>query len=191
MRTIHTARMRLVPVTAANAGMLWEVLQQPDLRDFQDLPNVNHAQFLRAVSARPTRLFAGVIGRFEWLMHLSSGESEPVGWVSLRVADPDRSTAEIGYSVVRAYRRRGLATEAVAALVREGFERAQLRRVRAYCLPENRSSRAVLARNGFEDDGTLPHGATVQGKPVDVVAHTLDREQWFAAISSSRRATRS
>jgi [ribosomal protein S5]-alanine N-acetyltransferase len=179
MRIIHTERLRLEPVTQANASVLWEVLQEPDLRDFQDLPDLDRAQFSRAVSARPARLEAGVAGRFEWLVFFERGaEAEPLGWVSLRIAERTYSTAEVGYSVVRAYRGRGIATEAVAALVHEGFVRAGLRRVRAYCVPENASSRAVLRRCGFEDDGVLPHGATVQGQPVDVVVFSLERERW-------------
>lgn len=189
MRTILTRRLRLVPVTAANAGILWEVLQEPDLRDFQDLPNVNRAQFLRTVGARPSRFGPGAIGRFEWLLHFLADESPPLGWVSLRVAENDRSSAEIGYSVVRAYRNRGIATEAVVALVEEGFRQAGLERIRAYCLPENYSSRAVLKRSGFENEMTLPRGATVQGRPVDVIAHTLEREDWEAWIRCSREAT--
>jgi ribosomal-protein-alanine N-acetyltransferase len=191
VRTIRTARLRLVPVTVENAGILWEVLQEPDLRDYQDLPNVNRAQFLRAVGQRPTRFGPGTSGRFEWLVHFAQGQSEPLGWVSLRVQENDRTSAEIGYSVVRVYRGRGIATEAVEALIDEGFERASLRRIRAYCLPENRSSRAVLRRTGFSGDGTLPRGATVQGKPVDVLAHTLEREEWAAAVKPSRRTTQS
>ena len=177
-------------MTPANAGRLWDVLQEPDLRDYQDLPDVNRAQFLRAVGARPLRLRPGTAGRFEWLLLFPDGE-EPLGWVSLRIADTNRSTAEIGYSIVLAHRGRGFATEAVAALVDEGFRRAQVRRIRAYCLPENLASRAVLRRNGFADDGKLPHGATVAGKPVDVILHTLDRERWAAEASENRQATRS
>ena len=189
MRTIRTARLRLVPVTAANAGLLWELLQEPDLRDYQDLPDVNRAQFLRAVAARPTRLGPGTVGRFEWLLHYWNG-GEPLGWVSLRIAESSRGNAEIGYSVVRAHRGHGIASEAVAALVEEGFRRAQVRRIRAYCLPENLASRAVLRRNGFEDDGMLPRGATVAGKPVDVILHTLERARWAAAATPNRQATR-
>src|SRR5580704_18674716 len=74
--TIRTERLRLVPVTTENAGILWDVLQEPDLRDFQDLPNVNCEQFLRAVGARPTRFAPGIVGRFEWLLHFLEGESE-------------------------------------------------------------------------------------------------------------------
>ena len=191
MMTIRTQRLRLVPVTAANASILWEVLQEPDLRDYQDLPNVNCEQFLRVVGARPTRFAPGIVGRFEWLLHFLKGESAPLGWVSLRVSDSDRSSAEIGYSVVRAYRDRGIASEAVAALVDEGFKRGRLQRIRAFCLPENHSSRAVLRRNGFETAATLPRGATVQGKPVDVMAYTLEREDWPASLRENRQATQS
>lgn len=190
MRTIRTARLRLVPVTAANAGVLWEVLQEPDLRDYQDLPDLTRTQFLRAVGSRPARLAPGVVGRFEWLVSISNG-AQPVGWVSLRIAESNRSNAEIGYSVVRAHRGRGIASEAVAALVEEGFRRAQVVRIRAFCLAENLASRAVLRRNGFEDHGMLAHGATVAGKPVDVILHTLDRERWSGTVTRNRQATQS
>jgi len=182
MRTIRTARLRLDPVTAANAGTLWDVLQEPDLRDFQDLPDVNRAKFVRTVGARPTRFGPGATGRFEWLVYLADG-SEVLGWVSLRISESSRATAEIGYSVVRTHRGRGFATEAVAALVEEGFRRTRVQRIRAYCLPENLPSRAVLRRVGFEDDSVLPRGATVAGKPVDVILHSLDRTRWSSEAS--------
>lgn len=190
MRTIETSRLLLVPVTPANAGLLWRVLQEPDLRDYQDLPDVDRAEFLRAVGARPTRFTVGSFGRFEWLLQYASGNCEPIGWVSLRIIESNRSTAEIGYSVVRAHRGRGIASEAVAALCEEGFRRARLREIRAYCLPENLSSRAVLQHNGFEDQGTLTRGATVQGRPVDVIAHSLDRTRW-EELTGNPQATQS
>jgi RimJ/RimL family protein N-acetyltransferase len=172
----------MIPVTPVNAAALWELLQMPDLRDYQDLPDVDRAAFIRIVGGRPTRFAAGSIGRFEWLVHYLRNESEPLGWVSLRIAEGSRVSAEIGYSVVREHRSQGIATEAVAALVDEGFRRARLQEIRAYCLPENRSSRAVLRNNGFEDRGTLPRGATVQGKPVDVILHALNRERWTSLL---------
>ena len=183
--------MRLVPVTPANAELLWEVLQEPDLRDYQDLPDVNRAQFLRVVAGRPKRFGSGAIGRFEWLLHRVGGNGEALGWVSLRIVEANGTAAEIGYSVVRAHRGSGVATEAVGALIEEGFRRARLREIRAYCLPENVSSRAVLRRNGFKEAGTLPRGATVQGKPVDVIAHSLARERWLEGLTGSLEATRS
>jgi ribosomal-protein-alanine N-acetyltransferase len=190
MRTIRSERLRLVPVDPENADVLWDVLQEPDLRDFQDLPDIDVAQFLRTVAARPRRLEPGTAGRFEWLLFFDPATSaEPLGWVSLRISERTPTTAEIGYSIVRAYRGRGIASEAVAALIEEGFRKVQLRRIRAYCVPENLSSRAVLRRSGFEDDGVLPHGATVQGQPVDVIAFSLERDRWEACLTANRSAT--
>ena len=193
VRTISCERFNLVPVTPDNSGVLWEILQQPDLREFQDLPEIDAAQFRRTVAQRPQELKAQVWGRFEWLIYpteASDDSDRPWGWVSLRVSERTPSIAEIGYSVVRAHRGRGVATEAVAALAAEAFAVAGLRCLRAYCLPDNAASRAVLRRNGFRDDGVLRHGAIVAGRTVDVVAHSLRREAHRDAVKA-RRATRS
>ena len=180
MRTIVTERLRLVPVTAQNAEILWNVLQLPDLRTYQDLPDADLEQFRRMVAARPRRLQVGSWGRFEWIVHME-GVKPAVGWASLRIGERSAGSAEVGYSVVREYRGRGIATEAVRGLLNEAFSRVQLRRVRAYCVPDNEASRAVLRRVGFEADGVLPHGATIQGKPVDVLGFVLERARWEAA----------
>ncbi len=177
MRTLLTERLRLVPVTPHNAAVLWQMLRQPGLREFQDLPEVDLVQFRRMVVSRPQRLEPGAWGRFEWLIGFE-GISEPVGWASLRVGERVSSSAEIGYSIVQSYRGRGIATEAVCALAAEAFSRLHLRKLRAYCVPENAASRTVLARAGFEEDGVLPHGATVGGHPVDVLGYVLNREAW-------------
>jgi RimJ/RimL family protein N-acetyltransferase len=174
VRTIASERLRLVPVRRENAAALWRILQEPALREYQDLPDVDLEQFERMVAARPRELRANAYGRFEWLIYLA-GVAEPVGWASLRLAERSAGSGEIGYSVVPGYQGRGIATEAVRALVNEAFARANLRRVRAYCLPENRASRAVLQNAGFTEDGLLAHGATIQGRTVDVLGFVLER----------------
>lgn len=178
MRTLATERLRLVPVTPENSDVLWKVLQQPDLREYQDLPDVDRTQFRRMVAARPRKLVPGSWGRFEWLLYFE-GVDDPVGWASLRVAERATTAGEVGYSVVREYRGLGLASEALRAIVDESFTRLQMRRVRAYCVPDNAASRRVLSNAGFEEDGVLPHGATVHGKPVDVLGFVLERVRWM------------
>ncbi len=169
--------MRLVPVTPDNSELLWKVLQQPDLREYQDLPEVDRAQFRRMVAARPRNLVPGSWGRFEWLLYLE-GVADAIGWASLRIPERSTTAGEVGYSVVREYRDRGLASEALRAIVDESFTRLHMRKVRAYCVPDNVASRRVLANAGFEEDGVLPHGATVHGKPVDVLGFVLERVRW-------------
>ena len=178
MRTIASERLRLVPVTPENADELWGVLQQPDLREFQDLPDVDRAQFRRMVAARPRKLEAGAWGRFEWLIYLE-GFGDAIGWASLRIAERSTSAGEIGYSIVREFRGRGLASEALRAIVDEAFAHLHMRKVRAYCVPDNMASRRVLNNAGFDEDGVLPHGATVHGRPVDVIGFVLERVRWL------------
>lgn len=174
MKVLRTTRLRLVPVTPHNAGRLWTILQQPDLRTYQDLPNVSLAVFGEMVAKRPARLTSAASGRFEWLVYVA-GTRPPVGWVSLRIAQRENQSGEIGYSILREYRSRGIATEAVRALLAEAFGAAGLDRVQAFCVRANLASRRLLERLRFREDGVMPHGATVNGRPVDVLIHRLDR----------------
>lgn len=183
MRIIRTDRLRLTPVTVQNAGTLWNVLQQPDLRTYQELPNVGAAAFADMVAKRPKVLRAGTSGRFEWLVYMHRVR-KPVGWVSLRIAERDLATGEIGYSIVRDFRGRGIAHEAVRALLDEAFTEGGLTRVNAYCLPENMPSRRLLERLGFSGEGILPRGATVNGHIVDVLMHRMERPRWIQSGNS-------
>lgn len=183
MRTIRTERLRLTPVTVQNAGALWQVLQQPDLRTYQELPSVGAAAFADMVAKRPKVLRPAASGRFEWLVYVHRFR-KPAGWVSLRIAERDTATGEIGYSIVRDFRGQGIATEAVRALIDEAFAQAKLERVNAYCLPGNTASRRLLERLAFSPEGVLPRGATVNGHIVDVLMHRMDRERWVQSGNS-------
>ncbi len=177
MHTIETPRLRLVPVTPRNSDTLWEVLQQPDLRAYQDLPAAGRKAFGQMVAARPTKLSAGSTGRFEWLVQFANS-SGTLGWVSLRIHDRKEAAAEIGYSILREHRGKGIATEAVRALLTQAFDIAGVARVQAFCVPANQASRRLLKRLRFHADGVLTHGASVSGRPVDVLVHKLERDVW-------------
>jgi ribosomal-protein-alanine N-acetyltransferase len=170
MKTLQTDRVTLVPVEGSNARELWEVLNAPDLRRFQDIPRVRPEEFERQVRTRPKALRASVNGRFEWI--LRAGEPPvAVGWISLRVND---RVGEIGYSLVREARGHGFAGEALGAVVDEGFQAGELEEIQACIVPENVASRAVLDRNGFLEQRLLRGGAVIRGRHVDVMlfSHT-------------------
>ncbi len=61
---------------------------------------------------------------------------------------PRAGRVEVGYSVVESWRGRGIATEAVAALVERAHAHG-LRSVFAHALPDNHASIAVLTKNRF------------------------------------------
>lgn len=62
---------------------------------------------------------------------------------------PANGTVEIGYGVARSERGRGVATAAVAELLRIAAGSGVVREVVAHILPDNAASSAVVARLGF------------------------------------------
>jgi RimJ/RimL family protein N-acetyltransferase len=58
-------------------------------------------------------------------------------------------TVEIGYSIVPGYQGRGIAREAIAALVGHALQDARVQRVTAETMADNIPSLRVLERNGF------------------------------------------
>ena len=70
--------------------------------------------------------------------------------------------ANLGYWVDAARHGRGLATQAVAAVVEFAFSDAGLHRLEAGTLPDNVASQRVLEKNGFERYG-LAHGLLLIG----------------------------
>jgi len=62
---------------------------------------------------------------------------------------------EIGYAIAPAFQRRGLATEAVAQMVRRAFAAPGVRAVDAHTLGHENASTRVLEKSGFRKMGEL------------------------------------
>lgn len=177
MKRLATARLMLDPVTSLNAMTLWRIMQSAHLREYQDVPRHTRDEFQRRVEARPKAFDSHAIGRFEWLV-VARDSDQAIGWVSLRVGDGARGTAEIGYSILATHRGTGYATEAANAVVDFAFEESDLRQLDACCVPANAASRRLLARIGFREVRVQRSGAIVRGRPVDIVLFELQRDVW-------------
>jgi RimJ/RimL family protein N-acetyltransferase len=117
-----------------------------------------------------------------WLLERLAAQPEAAGWFAwyalLRVEDdamqhlvaaggytgpPDEAgQVEIGYSVVPAFGKQGIATEMVAALVLRAFSDARVMRIIAHTFPANTASLRVLEKNGFAIEGPGAEGGTVR-----------------------------
>lgn len=76
-----------------------------------------------------------------------------VGWGGFKGAPDADGAVEIGYAVTPAWEGRGVATSAVAALLREAWDAPEVRCVVAHTLPEPNASVRVLEKSGFGRDG--------------------------------------
>jgi len=84
----------------------------------------------------------------------TTDESELVGGLGLHVRG-GREARELGYWIAKGHSGQGLASEAVAALVRVCFEVERLERVEIHCDEQNTRSAAIPRKLGFQHDGTL------------------------------------
>ncbi len=89
-------------------------------------------------------------------------------------------TGTIGYWIGRPYAGRGHATAAVRALVRYAFDRLDLHRLEAACLPTNDGSRRVLEKSGFRREGYARAYLKINGEWADhllfgLVVDEIDR----------------
>ncbi len=79
-----------------------------------------------------------------------------VGDIGFFRAPDEAGEVEIGYSVIPSRRRRGYATEAVAALVRWAFDQKGVTAILAGTEPDNEASQRVLRQAGFEVTAASP-----------------------------------
>lgn len=113
---------------------------------------------------------------------------ELVGAIGL-VVDRAHDVAEIGYWIGVPFWGRGYATEAVAAIVRYGFEEQSLERIFAKVFTRNAASARVLEKAGFRHEGTMRHAVKKWGDYLDVECYAVVRGDWVASHASAGPST--
>jgi RimJ/RimL family protein N-acetyltransferase len=146
MHVIETGSLTLEPQTAAHAEEMFVVLSDPAIYEYENEPPPS----LEWLRARFTKLEArrssdGQEQWLNWVIRLPT--SELIGYVQATVRANGR--AAIAYALSSAYWGRGLARQAVQAMVSELVEHYQVRRLSAVLKRGNLRSLRLLERLGF------------------------------------------
>ncbi|MFM7320988.1 MAG: GNAT family N-acetyltransferase [Armatimonadota bacterium] len=100
------------------------------------------------------------------------GDGTVVGTVALR-GNPVHRRAELGYWIGVPFQGHGYATEAVRAVVRFGFEIADLERIYAQHLDGNLASGRVMQKAGLRFEGILRHCVFKDGRHWDTPMYAI------------------
>ncbi len=92
-----------------------------------------------------------------------------------RGSDVYQKTAELGYWLAEDYWGRGIMTQAVRQLCREGFSRWDIQRIHAEPFAHNAGSRRVLEKAGFSLEGVMRRGVFKRGQVCDFCMYALLR----------------
>ena len=104
---------------------------------------------------------------------------EALGWVVM-IAGRE-GVAEIGYNLRRSHWRKGYVREAVARIIKHGFEERGLRRITADIDPDNAGSIALLESLGFQREGYLREEWTTHLGVRDSIIWGLLKRDWEAS----------
>ncbi|HET8604253.1 MAG TPA: GNAT family N-acetyltransferase [Marmoricola sp.] len=176
---VRTARLVLRPATVADLEATWRFRQLPEVGEWITRAPASLAdyaeQFLHAERLAKTLVFelAGeVIG--DLMLAVEDG------WSQAEVADRARGVqAELGWTMDPAYAGRGLATEAVEALLVICFEHLGLRRVTANCFADNAESRRLMERVGMRCEMRTVRDALHRTRGwLDGLGYALLAEEW-------------
>lgn len=110
--------------------------------------------------------------RFVFVITLKE-RAELIGEISLHLEN-DKTISQLGYWVGEPFWNQGIGSEAVATIMKFGFEKLNLRLIYATCHAENTASEKVLLKNGMTEH-------SIQG---NVIQYRLTREKFEKNLQS-------
>jgi RimJ/RimL family protein N-acetyltransferase len=149
---LTTKRLRLRAPSPSDAAALVSVLGDPEVTRYHNMPTITTLTEAQSALERLEQRYA-VRDTIRWAIE-PVGHGEMIGTVGLLRFDFEQRRAEVGYELARPWWGRGLAPEAVAAVIRYGFSVLRLHRIEAGVLPGNDASVRVLQKLGFLEEGT-------------------------------------
>ena len=108
-----------------------------------------------------------------------------IGTIGFMWIQPDYASAEVGYSLSRQYWNQGYMTEALARVIRYGFEEMRLNRIEAQHELTNPASGAVMRKCGMTKEGTLRQRLLNKGRFVDVDLYSILRFEYRQRLGRS------
>lgn len=115
---------------------------------------------------------------FMWAVTLK-GDDRLIGTCVLWNLDLEAQCGELGYELHPNYGRRGIMSEAAAAVVAFGFKDLNLHRIEANPFAKNTASNRLLEKLGFTLEGNLRQRVYFRGEYLDQLFYGLLKEEWL------------
>lgn len=176
--TLETPRLKLRPPVAADVPALFEIYRDAESMRYWSRPEMTDPAEAEALLGDMKRhAEAGTL--FQW--GLARREDDLViGTCTLHRIDRNNRRAEIGYILRRDHWGRGLASEALTALLGHAFGTLGLHRLEADIDPRNAASIRLIERLGFKLEGTLKERYFIAGDIQDSAFSGLLAPEWSA-----------
>lgn len=171
--TLLTPRLTLRPVRMSDAADLYEYSRDPEV--------ARHVLWDAHRSIHQTRAYIRYLLRQYRAAAPSTfaialrDTGKVVGTIGFMWVQPDNRSAEVGYSLSRAFWNQGYMSEALRAVVDFGFGQLGLNRIEAQHECDNPASGHVMRNAGMRHEGTLRQRLYNKGRFVDVELYAIVR----------------
>ena len=152
----------LRPWTEDDVAWLVEATNDAEIVHWTRVPPDNDAEKVRAFIHGAEGVHLGIV---------DAATGERLGTVGLVRPDEEAARVEIGYWIVAGRRGRGIAPRAVRLLGEWALSEGGFQRVELHADAENRASRRVAEKCGFELEGILRGYEVINGRRSDVAMY--------------------
>ena len=178
---LKTETLSLRELRPADAPSVLELFSDPEVTRYYDLDLFSTIEEACQLVDRFIRRFAHRIG-IRWAIAEQNKPDELVGTCGYNLWIQASKRAVLGYDLARPHWNRGIMTEALTAVLQFGFEKMALNRIEALVITGNEASYRLLARLGFQQEGTLRQYELVKGRFVDM--------EMFSILAEDHRGAR-
>lgn len=183
-QTIAAGWLTLRPFTPADIPWVYEVLQDPEVQRFMQVPSPYRLEDA-ASHVEQAYIAGGDDGRRAEFVAEDAATATRLGRVGLYLGE--YGGAEMGYWVDPRARNRGVATTAVRAVCQWAVTAAGVELIEWRCVAGNIASRRVAEKAGFLIEGTLRKRRVRDGVRVDEWVGSLLRDEVMADAASGPR----
>jgi len=189
---LRTTRLLLRPFTLNDVEDVLEYINDPEWSEYQvNIPSTPYTrEYVETLvimfsdpsfwetghpGLPPTGDGAGLLQIFAVVL-----EGRVIGEIALNQRDEDRRNerVELAYTLSRRHWGKGLATEAVQAVMKWAFQTYSFNRMYAWCDPRNIGSWRVLEKLGMKHEGQLRGHLKSNGEYRDQLYYGILRSEW-------------
>lgn len=174
--SIETERLVLRKVTKDDADSLLTYLSDEEVTRHMGLaPFVSAEDALDEIGWYQSIFDNGTGMRWGITME---GQDRIIGSCGFLNRTQKHNRAEIGFELSREYWGKGIAAEALRAVIEYGFSELDLNRIEALIEPANSPSQKLVEKNGFVKEGLLREYEYTQGKYDDLYMYSLLKREF-------------
>lgn len=182
---VRTERLTIRPATPGDVDATYAFRRLPELVEWVT-HDVQSREEYAAMFLAPDRISTTLVMEHDGVVVGDLMIRVEDAWAQAEVADQGKGTqAELGWTLDPAHGGRGLATEAVAELIRICFEDLRLRRVTALCFADNEPSWRLMERLGMRRESYNVAESLHRTRGwLDGLGYALLADEWRASRST-------